>query len=225
MDSSSPTPKGWKSYTPEANYTMTLLIFAWTFLPLGFMMMLLVFDRYQEYQYPLALFTLLALATVCATAIGQRPSSLREGRIQLALGALSIAFVCLVVSWSLDLQNWWWVSYAFVFGSAAMVYVATSFLAACTVAGICKEWNPQHAVTTAAFPDWVLTQGTWREGEMGWKKTEEGVLCILLGKRFKGKPHLCFEVFTNDVHLPVDYLGAIEWHDLRITRRATTEEE
>ena len=225
MDSSAATPTGWRSYTPEANYTITLLAFAWTFLPLGFMVMLLVFNKYDEYQYPLALFSLLALSTVCATAITQRPSSMREGRIQLALSSLTIALIFLMLSWGLDLQNWWWVSYAFVFGSTAMVYVAMSFLAGCTGAGICKAWNPQHAVTSAALPDWVLTQGIWKEGEMAWKKTPEGVLCILSGRRFQGNPHLCFEVFTPGVSQPVEYLGAVQWHNLRITKRAQTEEE
>ena len=43
-------PAPWTEIEVDAQYTVTLLAFSWALLPVGFMVMMAIFDRYQTHR-------------------------------------------------------------------------------------------------------------------------------------------------------------------------------
>ena len=81
-------PAPWTEVGVDAQYTVTLLAFSWALLPVGFMVMVAIFDRYQTHRLPLAAGALVMLALAFTSGVGQRRSAWFEGRIQLATASL-----------------------------------------------------------------------------------------------------------------------------------------
>ena len=93
-------PPGWVTYDPESDYTITLFAFAWALLPVGFMVMMLLFDRFAQYRLALAGAALGMLCLAFATGATQRKGALKDGRVLLAIAALcaTVALTLLVLS-------------------------------------------------------------------------------------------------------------------------------
>ena len=94
-------PAPWTEIEVEAHYNMTLFAFSWALLPVMFMLMMTVFDRYDEHRLPLAAAALLMLALAFVSGVSQRRSAWSEGRVQLATASLvgtaaSLGLICLL---------------------------------------------------------------------------------------------------------------------------------
>ena len=117
-------PPGWNAFTPSSDYTITLFAFSWGLLPVGFMFMMLVFDRFEQHRLVVAAASLAMLVLAFFTGASQRRGSLQDGRVQLAAASLATAVVLLLLVWQLNLAEWWWTVYGTVFGSVPLMYIA-----------------------------------------------------------------------------------------------------
>ncbi|MCH1461457.1 MAG: hypothetical protein L7U25_03775, partial [Candidatus Poseidonia sp.] len=117
MSSENTSKDGWVSYPPESDFSVTLFLFAWALMPVGFMGMLLAFHRYEEYRFAVAATSLGLLLLAYISGITQRIGATRDRKVQLTIGVLSLATLSVVGVWFFDLEQWWWVSYGLIIGS------------------------------------------------------------------------------------------------------------
>ena len=94
---------GWVEAEDEHRYTVTLLAFAWALLPVGFMVLMSLFDRYEQHRLTLAAVALVLLVLAFVSGVGQRKSALLDGRVQLATASLTSAGVLLAMLFALSL--------------------------------------------------------------------------------------------------------------------------
>lgn len=224
MESSDDVPAGWSAYQPKADYTISLLVFAWALLPVGFMFMLLLFDRYPTVRFPLSAATLGMLALTYWTGIGPRQSAIREPKMVLAGAMLVIALGTLVTIEYLSLADWWWVSFAAVIGTVPMLFVAMSHLASCTSPGLQRACEVSQAISVDALPGWTVHTGIWRQGELGWKVSED-VLSVVYGTMVDDQPMLRFEAFVHGHSLPMKAFSSVVWDRVMVGSTTQNEEE
>ena len=84
-------PEPWGKVGVEQRFTATLFLFAWALLPVGFMVLMTLFDRFSSYRLPLGAGALVMLCLAFWSGLVQRRSSLLEHRTQLAIGTLGSA--------------------------------------------------------------------------------------------------------------------------------------
>lgn len=174
-------PAPWAEVDVEHNYTMTLFAFSWALLPVGFMVLMALFDRYEQHRITLAVVSFLMLAFAFATGVLQRRSSLLEPRIQLALTTLGATAASLGLLWGLELTGWWWVSYGLVFGTVTTMYVGLDHLASCNAPAYRLPWQATLPLPLDAFNGWRLQQGRWANGVLGTKRLDDGTVITLFG--------------------------------------------
>ena len=174
-------PVPWAEADVEHNYTMTLFAFSWALLPVGFMVLMAVSDRYEEHRLTLAIVSFFMLLFAFVTGVMQRRSSLLEPRIQLAVASLGATAFSLSLLFGLDLDQWWWVSYGLIFGTVATMYVGLDHLASCNAPTYRLAWPANKAFPTDAFHDWQLQRGRWANGTLGTKRLENGTVVTLYG--------------------------------------------
>jgi hypothetical protein len=216
-------PDGWTERASESNFTITLLVFSWALLPVGFMLMLLLFNRYPEQRFPLSVATYGMLVFTFITGVGQRQSALRDDRVFLSATMLFITGVTLVAGRALSLDDLWWVGYAAVLGCVPMLFVAMSHLASCTAPGLERPWQANLPVPATAFPTWRVVSAVWTQGEMMWSK-HNGMLCVLYGALENEQPVLRLEAFAHGKVLPLEAFGEIDWDGLALPFQAMSEE-
>ena len=184
-------PAPWAEAKVEHNYTMTLFAFSWALLPVGFMVLMALFDRYQEHRLMLASVAFLMLLFAFATGVMQRRSALLEPRIQLAVATLVATAASLGLLWGLDLDGWWWVSYGLIFGTVTTMYVGLDHLASCDAVAYRLPWSATKALPVDAFEGWRLQQGRWANGTLATKRLENGTVLTLYGVLDEGSTYLC----------------------------------
>ena len=184
-------PAPWAEAKVERNYTMTLFAFSWALLPVGFMVLMALFDRYQEHRLMLASVAFLMLLFAFATGVMQRRSAFLEPRIQLAVATLIATAGSLGLLWGLDLGGWWWVSYGLIFGTVTTMYVGLDHLASCDAAAYRLPWPATKALPLDAFQGWRLQQGRWANGNLATKRLENGTVLTLFGELDEGLSYLC----------------------------------
>lgn len=184
-------PAPWAEAKVEHNYTMTLFAFSWALLPVGFMVLMALFDRYQEHRLMLASVAFLMLLFAFATGVMQRRSALLEPRIQLAVATLVATAASLGLLWGLDLDGWWWVSYGLIFGTVTTMYVGLDHLASCDAVAYRLPWSATKALPLDAFEGWRLQQGRWANGTLATKRLENGTVLTLYGVLDEGSTYLC----------------------------------
>lgn len=184
-------PAPWAEAEVEHNYTMTLFAFSWALLPVGFMVLMALFDRYQEHRLMLASVAFLMLLFAFATGVMQRRSALLEPRIQLAVATLVATAASLGLLWGLDLDGWWWVSYGLIFGTVTTMYVGLDHLASCDAVAYRLPWSATKALPLDAFEGWRLQQGRWANGTLATKRLENGTVLTLYGVLDEGSTYLC----------------------------------
>lgn len=216
-------PEGWTERPNASNYAITLLVFSWALLPVGFMLMLLLFNRYPEQRFPLSVATYGMLVFTFITGVGQRQSALRDDRVVLSATMLFATGVALVGGRALNLDDLWWVGYAAVLGCVPMLFVAMSHLASCTAPGLERPWQANVPVSATAFPSWTVVSAVWTQGEMMWSK-HNGMLCVLYGALDGEQPVLCLEAFAHGTVLPLEAFGEIDWGALGHPLEAMSEE-
>ena len=127
------------------------------------MVMMALFDRYQQHRLTLASVALLMLVLAFVSG-GQRKSALLESRFNLAAANLASSAFVLVLLFALGLEAYWWVAYGLVFGSVATMYVALNHLASCDATSLRLAWSPTAAIPMEAFDGWRVVNGRWANG-------------------------------------------------------------
>ena len=186
-------PAPWTEVEVDAQFTVTLLAFAWALLPVGFMVMMAIFDRYQTHRLPLAAGALVMLSLAFTSGVGQRRSAWSEGRIQLATASLLSTGLVLVLVWWFALEAWWWVPYGLVFGSVATMFVALNHLSSCTTPTLRCAWPASSNVPAAAFHEWRIQNANWTNGTMGSKHLPDGTVLTLFGSLEGETTYLCID--------------------------------
>lgn len=204
-------PPGWMTYSPESDYTITLFAFAWALLPVGFMVMMLVFDRFAQHRLALAGAALAMLCLAFATGVTQRKGALKDGRVHLAITALCVTAVLFLLVWRLDLADWWWAVYGMVFGCVPLMYVAIDHLAKCTALGYFRPWAPERTVPSIALSGWRIQTTRWTNGPMASVVTKDGVVGVLYGVLAEDETRLCFESLQSKSDASPSPLLNVDW--------------
>ena len=189
-------PEPWGKVGVEQRFTATLFLFAWALLPVGFMVLMTLFDRFASYRLPLGAGALAMLCLAFWSGLVQRRSSLLEHRTQLAIGTLGSATFSLLLLYTLDLDDWWWVLYGFVFGSVFTMYVSLAHLASCDAPTLRLPWTPSSPLPLDKFEHWNVERGQWVNGKMGVKRLSSGTLLTLFGEVEETRTYLCIDALS-----------------------------
>lgn len=218
-------PSGWTASEVKQDFTITLFAFSWALLPVGFMLVLSVTSRYEDHRLTLAAVAWLMLALAFASGAGQRRSSLLESRMQLAAGVLATAAGSLALTWGLELTDWWWVSYGFVFGSVACMYVGLNHLSSCDSPSFCLPWPTTLPVPVETLEQWNISNGRWTNGRMGFRRFEDGSVATMFGALEEEQARLCFEVLSPAKLRPSIDAWGVDFARLHDASGASIEEE
>ena len=204
-------PPGWNAFTPSSDYTITLFAFSWGLLPVGFMFMMLVFDRFEQHRLVVAAASLAMLVLAFFTGASQRRGSLQDGRVQLAAASLATAVVLLLLVWQLNLAEWWWTVYGTVFGSVPLMYIALDHLAKCTSQGLSQAWPIERVVPVEALGGWRIQSARWVNGTMGTVVDGNGVVGVMYGELLGDEPMLCFEALERKTETLPSVFNTVDW--------------
>jgi len=186
-------PEAWTESESAHQFTVTLLAFSWALLPVGFMVLMAIFDRYEQHRLTLAAVALSMLPLAFISGVGQRRSALLEPRVQLASATLGSTAVLLALLFFLDLSSYWWVVYGLVFGSVAMMYVGLSHLASCNTPAVQLPWDVSVPFPHDALEGWRVVNGRWVNGVIATKRMERGPVLTLYGLVEGEATFLCLE--------------------------------
>ena len=186
-------PDGWTANEIEQDFTVTLFVFSWALLPVGFMVLMAISSRYAQHRITLATAALVMLVLAFWTGAGQRRSSLHEPRMQLAVASLATSALCLGLLWGLDMEAWWWVAYGLIFGTVATMYVGLNHLASCNAPTLSIPWSTKTPLPLHAMSGWGIQNGRWTNGRMGLFRFEHGGVCTLYGSVDGEVTSLCLE--------------------------------
>lgn len=195
-------PDGWTASEVKQDFTITLFLFSWALLPVGFMFMLAFTTRYAQYRLTLAAVAMLFLVLAFCVGAGQRRSSLREPRTQLAVTSLTSAALSLGVLWALNMEAWWWVVYGLVFGSVAAMYVSLNHLSSCNAPVLQTPWSVKTRLPLGALDGWKIQEGTWTNGRMALFTFDDGALCTMYGSVEGDETYLCLEPLAPASSMP-----------------------
>ena len=218
-------PQGWVAYAPESDYTITLFAFAWALLPVGFMVMMLVFERFAQHRLALAGAALAMLCLAFTTGATQRKGALKDGRVLLAISALCATLVLFLLVWRLNLDDWWWAVYGMVFGCVPMMYVAIDHLAKCTSLGFSRPWSPERTVPSMALSGWRIQTARWTNGPMASVVTKGGVVGVLYGALTDGETRLCIEALQPKSDASPSPFLNVDWRQFDDQMSLGTSEE
>ena len=195
-------PDGWTATEVKQDFTVTLFLFSWALLPVGFMPLLAFTTRFATYRLFLAAVALLMLLLAFSVGAGQRRSSLREPRTQLALSSLASTALSIGVLWALDMEAWWWVSYGLVFGSVATMYVSLNHLSSCNAPVLQTPWSVNTPLPQKALEGWAIQEGKWTNGRMAMFTFDDGALCTMFGSVEGDTTYLCLEPLASVSSMP-----------------------
>jgi len=213
-----------RSTPSNGDFTITLLVFSWSLLPVGFMVMLWVFGRYEAQHLPLAAISLALLSFAFWTGVTQRRNALREGRVQLTMAVFALAWSLLVLVWGLELTAWWHAVYAAVIGCVPVMYVSLDNLSSCTPAGWMVPWSPSTLVPMAALSGWTVQSARWRNGDMAWRLDEHDLPVTLFGTVIDGRPWLAVEAMHVAEGAQTDLRSYLDWPSVAAFSVAVDEE-
>lgn len=186
-------PEAWIESEGTHQFTVTLLAFSWALLPVGFMVLMALFDRYEQHRLTLAGVALAMLVLAFISGVGQRKSALLDARVQLATATLGSTAFLLVVLFLLGLSSYWWVVYGLVFGSVAMMYVSLNHLASCNAPTLRLPWDASVPIPNSALDGWRIVNGRWVNGVIATRRMEHGPVLTLYGEVEGEVTFLCFE--------------------------------
>lgn len=186
-------PDGWTATEVKHDFTITLFVFSWALLPVGFMVLMAFSSRYAQHRITLATVALLMLMLAFWTGAGQRRSSLNEPRMQLAVASLATSAGCLGLLWGLDMPTWWWVAYGLIFGTVATMYTGLNHLASCDAPSLRIPWSTKTPLPIGAMRGWSIQNGRWTNGRMGVLRLKDGGVCTMYGVMDGETAYLCLE--------------------------------
>lgn len=189
-------PDGWTAIEVKQDFTVTLFVFSWALLPVGFMAVMALSTRYAQHRITLAAVAWLMLVLAFATGVGQRRSSLLEPRMQLASASLVSSGTALGLFWGLEMDAWWWVAYGLIFGTVATMYVGLNHLASCNAPALRTPWSAKTPLPLDAVSTWNIQHGRWTNGRMGSHRFSDGGICTLYGSVDNETTYLCLEPLT-----------------------------
>jgi hypothetical protein len=185
------------SYSPESDFSITLFLFAWALMPVGFMCMLLAFHRYESYRFAVAATSLGLLLLAYTSGITQRVGASRDRKVQLTVGVLSLATLSVLGVWFFGLEEWWWVSYGLIIGSVPMMYVSLDALSGSNAEGWKVAWPVATHVPEAHLSTWRILSARWKTGLMAWTYLDEGQIAVLYGAKDEDVTSLHYEVLCS----------------------------
>ena len=190
-------PESWVESESTHQFTVTLLAFSWALLPVGFMVLMAMFDRYEQHRITLAAVALVMLVLAFISGVGQRKSALLDARVQLATTTLGGTIFLTAVLFLLNLTTYWWMVYGLVFGSVAMMYVSLNHLASCNAPTLRLPWDVSIPIPNHALDGWRILNGRWVNGVIATKRTEHGPVLTLYGLVDNDATFLCFEQLSS----------------------------
>ena len=185
----------WTTYRPTTAYGPTLFLFAWALLPVGFQVLMVAFQRFEAFRFPLAAVAWLMLVVPLVSGTAQRRGAWRTPLVQLTVACYGLAASMLGLTWGLALNEWWWVPYALTFGCVPMLFLAIDHLARCNQPGWERRWDPSVPVPAMdALEGWTLVSARWSPAIMAWYRNDVGDVAVLYGcKDDRGVHHLRIE--------------------------------
>lgn len=205
----------WTTYRPETSYAPTMLLFSWALLPVGFQVLMVVFQRFEAMRMPLALLALTLLLVPLTTGLNQRKGAIRTPAAQLAIAGFAMTGCFLVAVWALDLRAWWWVPYGLTVGCVPLMFSALDELARSSQPGWQRPWEPTKPVPVVeALPQWNVITARWTPSVMAWVRNDVGRVAVMYGHKDEdGHQHLRIEPL-----MPIEEGSAlnfnIEWDAL-----------
>ena len=218
-------PEAWYETEGAHQFTVTLLAFSWALLPVGFMVLMAIFDRYEQHRLTLAAVSLSMLVLAFISGVGQRRSALLDPRVQLATATLGSTAALLVLLFMLDLSSYWWVVYGLVFGSVAMMYVGLSHLASCNAPALRLSWDVSVPIPTAALEGWRVVNGRWVNGVIATKRMEQGPVLTLYGLVDGEATLLCLEILAPVDEAPLPHAIGLDFSTFAALSVARSAEE
>ena len=218
-------PEAWYETEGAHQFTVTLLAFSWALLPVGFMVLMAIFDRYEQHRLTLAAVALTMLVLAFISGVGQRRSALLDPRVQLATATLGSTAVLLSLLFLLNLSSYWWVVYGLVFGSVAMMYVGLSHLASCNAPALRLSWDVSEPIPTEALEGWRVVNGRWVNGVMATKRMERGPVLTLYGLVEGDATLLCLEVLAPADNAPSPHAIGLDFSTFASLSVARSAEE
>ncbi|MBL6744112.1 MAG: hypothetical protein ISP83_07015 [Candidatus Poseidonia sp.] len=197
MSSDNTSQDGWVSYSPDGDFSVTLFLFAWALMPVGFMGMLLAFHRYETFRFAVAAISLGLLLLAYLSGITQRVGTSRDRKVQLTIGVLSFATLSFAAVWFLDLEQWWWVSYGLIIGCVPMMYVSLDALSGSNADGWKLAWPVAVHVPESHLSSWRILSARWKTGLMAWTYLAEGQVAVLYGAKDGEVTSLHYEVLCS----------------------------
>lgn len=215
----------WTPYRPETSYAPTMLLFSWALLPVGFQILMVMFQRFENARMPLALFSTVALLVPFSTGLNQRKGSVRTHAVQLAIIGFSMTGFFLLVIWALDLREWWWVPYGLTVGCVPLMFNALDGLARSNQPGWQRSWLPSASVPVLkAFPEWNVVTARWTPSVMAWIRTDLGHVAVMYGhKDEEGQPNLRIEPLMP-IEAEAELMFGIRWEHLNTPFSGSDEE-
>jgi len=204
-------PEPWTGIESSHQFTVTLLAFSWALLPVGFMVLMAMFDRYEQHRLALAAVALSMLSLAFISGVGQRKSALLDARMQLATATLGSTAVLLALVFLLNLPSYWWVVYGLVFGSVAMMYVSLNHLASCNAPIVRLSWDVSVPIPTDSLVGWRVVNGRWVNGVIATKRIEQGPVLTLYGMLDDEATFLCLEQLAPLEALPQSHTVGLDF--------------
>jgi hypothetical protein len=218
-------PEAWIESEGAHQFTVTLLAFSWALLPVGFMVLMAIFDRYEQHRLTLAAVALSMLVLAFISGVGQRRSALLDPRVQLATATLGTTAVLLALLFLLGLPSYWWVVYGLVFGSVAMMYVGLSHLASCNAPALRLSWDVSVPIPTDALEGWRVVNGRWVNGVIATKRMEQGPVLTLYGLVDGEATLLCLEILSPVDEAPLPHAIGLDFSTFAALSVARSAEE
>lgn len=204
-------PGGWHTAAPKANFTVTLFLFAWALLPIGFMGMMLLFHKFETFRLPIMALSDALLVLTLASAISQRKGSFYDAKIQLSGFLLGISILLLTLLYVADLRQWWWIAYAFCIGSVPYLFISLNAMAGWDHDVHQLPWDAKMMVPVdACFSDWNVVSTRWSTSIMAWKKIGR-ITGVLYGGKQEDELHLNLELLTTKDHVFSDEELGVHW--------------
>jgi len=216
---------GWKVTSPEANFTVTLFLFAWSLLPIGFMSIMLVFHKFEDFRLPIMALSEALLLSAFVSGLSQRKGSIYDVNMQLSGVLISISVVFLAILYLGELEHWWWIGYAFCIGSVPYLFVSLSAMAGWSHPAYQIPWEAKAMVPIdECLTDWNIVTARWSSGIMAWKKLQRAT-AIMYGGKNEDELHLNVEILASQSQEFSDEELGIHWSRFGVENQAENSEE
>ena len=204
-------PGGWVTTTHKGDFTVTLFLFAWALLPIGFMGMMLLFHKFEGFRLPVMALSEALLVLTFASGFSQRKGAFYDAKMQLSGFLLGISILILVVLYVTDLEQWWWIGYAFCIGSVPYLFVSLNAMAGWDHEVYQIPWDAKVLVPVDdCLSDWNVVSSRWSTSIMAWKKIGQ-TTGVLYGGKHEDQLCLNLELHASKNYEFSDEQLGVQW--------------